>query len=139
MSYASQTDIDARYPGELDQAGPRDESGELDEAAINMACSYASDVVDRYLRAIGWTVPLVTYPKWITDITVDLALYQATPTVLASQAEFSDRKRRHELALSYLDDIVKGTVIPPIPSGTTANVIQIYISGNERQFGRGAL
>ena len=80
MAYATQADIEARYPGELAQAGPRDPAGNLDPAAIALACEEASAKADGYLRVspAGITVPLAPpAPVWLTDLVVDIALYQA--------------------------------------------------------------
>ena len=138
MSYATQEDIEARYPGELTQAGPRDANNQLDEDAIALACAWASTTVDRTLRALGWTVPLVTVPTWVTDLTVDLALYQATPTALASQADFSDRKARYLAALASLAAIRRGDEIPEPPAAPDANsaLTAVYFASTTRVFGR---
>lgn len=138
MTYATHADIDARYPGELAQAGPRDADNVLDEDAIALACAQASATVDRTLRAIGWTVPLVTVPDWVTDLTVDLALYLATPTALASQSDFSDRKARYQAALDALAAIRRGDERPALPAGTPA-VTPVYLTSNARLFGRDTL
>jgi phage gp36-like protein len=139
MAYALQADIEARYPGELAQAGPRGADGELDAAAIALACNWASATVDRYLRAIGWPVPLADdFPAWIVDLTVDLALYQATPTALASQADFSDRHVRYVAALTQLDAIARGEISPPTPADGGA-LLPVYVTSNSRVFGAGVL
>jgi phage gp36-like protein len=139
MAYALQADIEARYPGELAQAGPRESDGDLDTAAIALACAGASELVDRYLRALGWTTPLdPPVPAWVTDLTVDLALYRATPTAVASQADFSDRKARADLAMMQLTAMVGGRLQPPAPDdgGSPVNVM---VTANDRQFGIGTL
>ena len=138
MAYATQADIDARYPGELAQAGPRDATNALDAAAIALACAQASATVDRTLRAIGWTVPLSTVPDWVTDLTVDLALYLATPTALASQSDFSDRKTRYQAALATLAAIRRGDERPEPPAGN-APLTPVYLTSNARLFGRDVL
>lgn len=139
MSYAAQTDIEARYPGELAQAGPRDAGGALDAAAIALACAWASATVDRYLRALGWATPVAApAPAWLTDLTVDLALYQATPTALASQADFSDRKTRYQAALAQLEAIAQGDLLPP-PPAASGGPAAVWVAAADRQFGRGAL
>ena len=138
MPYATQAAIEARYPGELAQAGPRDASNQLDAAAIALACAWASATVDRTLRALGWAVPLATVPAWVTDLTVDLALYQATPTALASQADFSDRRARYQAALARLAALRRGDERPALPSGT-APVPTVYLTSNARVFGRDTL
>ena len=137
MSYATLPDIEDRYPGELTQAGPTVE-GALDDAAVDAALLTASNTVDLTLRAIGWTVPVVApVPRWIVDLTVDMALYLATPTAIASQADFADRRKRYDTSLSVLDDIASGKRLPPSLAGAT--VTGVFFSSQPRQFGRGAL
>lgn len=139
MAYVTQADIEARYPGELAQAGPRDADNVLDAAAIALACTGATAVVDRYLRAIGWSTPLAAVPAWVTDLAADLALYMATPTALASQADFSDRRDRYRAALEQLEAIVGGRVVPAPPDSVTTALTPIYTAGNDRRFGRDTL
>ena len=139
MAYALQADIEARYPGELAQAGPREADGDLDAAAIALACAGASELVDRYLRALGWTTPLdPPVPAWVTDLTVDLALYRATPPAVASQADFTDRKARANTAIMQLEAIAGGRLQPAAPDDGGATV-DVMVTANERQFGRGTL
>lgn len=138
MSYATQADIEARYPGELAQAGPRDSDNNLDVVAIGRALVAADTLIDPVLRAIGWPVPLTAPPAWVVELAVDLALYLATPTALASQADFSDRRKRFDSGMAQLDAIAKGEVLPPRPADQAA-VTTVYTSSKPRIFGRGTL
>ncbi|MCU0806549.1 MAG: DUF1320 domain-containing protein [Candidatus Contendobacter sp.] len=138
MPYATLDDIDARYPGELAQAGPT-VNGVLDEDAVALACDWASASIDRFLRAIGWTVPLTApVPAWVVDLAVDLALYHATPTALASQDDFKDRRARYVAALATLDAIANGEQLPAPPADMDS-VTTVYVTSNARLFGRGLL
>lgn len=138
MSYATLDDIEARYPGELAQAGPT-VNGVLDEDAVALACDWASASIDRYLRVIGWTVPLTApVPVWVVNVAVDLALYQATPTALASQDDFKDRRARYVAALATLEAIVNGDQLPA-PPADMAPLTPVYMTSNARLFGRDAL
>lgn len=136
MPYATQDDIEARYPGELTQAGPTVD-GALDDAAVELALAAASNTLDLTLRGIGWTVPVAApVPRWIVDLVLDMALYLATPSALASQPDFADRRKRYDTAQSTLSAISSGTLLPPPPStGATG----VYITSSARQFGRGVL
>lgn len=139
MTYALQADIEERYPGELAQAGPRDGAGDLDAVAIGRALSAADALIDRALRTIGWVVPLTDpAPDWVKELAVDLALYLATPTALASQSDFADRRKRFDSASAQLDAIAKGEVLPPRPVDQAA-VTTVYTSSKPRVFGRGTL
>lgn len=141
MSYATQSDIESRYPGELAQAGPT-VNGVLDEAAVALALLDASNKADGYLRAapyrfaVPWPDPA---PDWLADMVVDIALYEATPTALASQEDFKDRRKRYEDALARLGAIAAGRVNPDTaaPASTVAGVIAV--SSTPRLFGRGVL
>ncbi len=136
MSYATLTDIEDRYPGELTQAGPTVD-GALDDAAVEGALLAASNTVDLPLRAIGWTVPVVApVPRWIVDLVVDMALYLATPTALASQTDFADRRKRYDTAQNTLTAIAAGTLLPPPPASSGSGV---YVTSSARQFVRGVL
>jgi phage gp36-like protein len=144
MSYATQADIEARYPGELAQAGPRDASNVLDAAAIAEALDAASAMADRYLRAAGWPVPILVSPPpaWLKQLVVELGLYLATPTALASQEDFADRRRRYEAALAELEAIARGEILPPWPSQESSPngaINPVYATSNPRVFGRGTL
>lgn len=138
MTYATLADIETRYPGELAQAGPKDAAGALDADAVAVALAAADDPIDRALRAIGWTVPLtLPAPGWVTRLAVDIALYLATPTVLASQDDFADRRKRYDATLTTLADIAAGRLIPAPLVGET--VSGVFVTGSARQFGRGVL
>lgn len=142
MSYITQADIETRYPGELAQAGPRDGLGNLDAAAIALACAEASAKADGYLRAspAGFTVPLPPpAPVWLIDLVADIALYQATPTAIASQEDFKDRRKRYEDALATLAGIAGGKVLPQAPTASPAGVAIFYATSRPRLFGRGVL
>ena len=138
MAYATLDDIENRYPGELTQAGPVVD-GALDDFAVGAALTAASDTLDLTLRAIGWAVPVASpAPRWIVNLTVDMALYLATPTALASQTDFADRRKRYDAAQAILQDIASGTLLPP-PIGTDSATPFVFISSQPRQFGRGVL
>lgn len=114
MSYATADDIELRYPGELAQAGPRDAAGNLDDDAIAAALATADQLIDLHLGTAGRTVPLeAPYPAWVVDVAVDLALYLATPTALASQGDFADRYQRYQDAYRRLQAIAAGQLLPP--------------------------
>jgi phage gp36-like protein len=110
VTYATLANIEARYPGELAQAGPLVD-GELDEDAVTLALQSADAVIDQSLWQAGWTVPVGgSAPYWVRDLAVDLALYLATPTVLASQSAFADRRQRYLAARATLQQIAQGTL-----------------------------
>lgn len=136
MSYATLDDIEARYPGELAQAGPNVD-GALDEDAVAAALTAADQRIDGALRTAGLPAPAAPYPEWIRATAVDLALYFATPTVLASQTDFADRRHRYLDALSLLERIADGKWLPPTDAATA--VPTIYSGGKPRLFGRGTL
>lgn len=140
MAYATLADIEARYPGELAQAGPRDGTGALDEAAIARALDWSSESIDRYLRTIGWATPVAAdpLPDWLVLLTVDLALYQATPTALASQTDFADRRRRYADAVATLEAIASGEVVLE-PLATGAAPAEVLVAAADRLFTRGVL
>lgn len=142
VSYATQAEIDARYPGELEKAGFRTPDGVLDPVAIGFALEAASAMLDRSLGMVGWTVPLAVNPApaWVRALVIDIALYLATPTVLASLSEFADRHRRYKSACDQLAAIADGNIYcPPLADGVVANLPTIHPRAAPRCFGRGAL
>lgn len=117
MTYATLDDLETRYPGELAQAGPT-VAGTLDEDAVAQALAAADETIHLTLRTIGWSVPLAApVPAWVIALAVDIALYLATPTVLASQEEFKDRRKRYDTALDALADIAARRLLPQPPAG----------------------
>lgn len=142
MSYATQLDIESRYPGALKITGPVS-AGVLDEAAIALALLDASTLADGYLRSapyrftVPWPDPA---PEWLVALVVDIGLYRATTTVGASLDVFKDRRQRYEDALALLESIAAGKYNPnPVTTttGTVAGVVSV--SSRERLFGRGCL
>lgn len=137
MAYATLGDIDARYPGELAQAGPRDVNNDFDLAAVDLALSWASATIDHTLRRLGWTTPVAAdpVPDWLRFLAVDLALYQATPTAIASQADFADRRARYVAALDLLAAMARGDVRPPPPpDAASASTASASAAAPDRQF-----
>lgn len=133
MSYATLADIERRYPGELAQAGPQTQ-GALDEEAVERALSAADDPINRTLRTLQWTVPVAApVPDWIVALAVDIALYLATPTALASQEDFKDRRKRYETALATLADLAAGRLLPATSLGESAPASPAF-SAPERVF-----
>ena len=143
MTYATQTDIESRYPGALRQTGPVS-AGVIDAAAVSLALLDASNTADGYLRRSPWAfvVPVPDpVPDWLIALVVDMGLYRATSTVHASLPVFEDRRKRYLDALKVLDAIADGTynpdgrvlrTAPPAP-------IPMSITHRPRLFGRGAL
>lgn len=138
MPYATLDDINARYPGWLALAGPV-ANGVLDEDAVDLALKSADYAIDSALRRIGWDVPVVTVPVpgWIVDLAVELAVYAATTTALASADVLNDRRKRYEDALRVLDDIAEGKRIAPALPGQASGGVEF--SSRERLFTRGVL
>lgn len=142
MAYALQGDIEARYPGELAQAGPREPDGDLDTAAIALALERASLLADGHLAIspFGYVVPVDPAPVWLQELVVDLALYLATPTVLAGQADFADRRQRYADALSRLAAIAAGRFLPGTSAEQgTLTAGDALVVAEDRLFGRGVL
>jgi phage gp36-like protein len=111
VPYATQADIDARYPGALEQAGPRDAAGDLDAVAVGHALAHAEGVVDSALLSSG-LVYHPPYPDWIVSAVVDIALYRCTPAALLPS--FDDRKTRAQAAEARLRRIGAGDELPPV-------------------------
>lgn len=140
MTYATQQDIEKRYPGALTQAGPTTD-GELDVAAVKAALQFADDLINQELGrrwpAGAYTPP---YPAWLVDLAADIALYRATPAVLIE--DFADRLTRCKAAAERLQRIGAGDIDPPtpppnIPAATGTSVVTV--SGPPRRFTRGKM
>ncbi len=132
MSYATQDDIDLRYPGAIEQAGPRDTAGNLDEEAIALALTYASEQVAAAAEQAGLTLSDPA-PDWVIGLVVDIALYRATPSAIASDAAFADRRKRYEDALARTRRIARGEELPPPDTGAVATVPTFYLDSQPRR------
>lgn len=138
MAYATQADIEARYPGWLALAGPINETTKaLDPAAVGLACAAADDPINRALLTIGWSVPVAApVPDWLLNLAVDIAAYFATSTAVASTELLDDRRKRYDDALRVLADIATGRVCPAPPSGSGDSVASgVFVTSQTRQFG----
>lgn len=142
MPYASQDDLEVRYPGWLALAGPRDAANRLDDDAIEVALAAADDPINRALHTLGRAVPLPPpIPPWVRNLAVDIAAYLATVTVLASEEAFADRRARYDDALKVLDDLASGRMTPPWGplAGGTGTGMGMIAGSAPRLFGRGVL
>lgn len=142
MTYATQADIEARYPGWLTLAGPINETTKvLDTVAMGLACAAADDPINRALLTIGWSVPVVApIPGWLLNLAVDMARYFATSTAVASEEMLKDVRKRYDDALNALDDIASGQIIPPpLVNGSGTASVGMIAGSNPRLFGRGVL
>ena len=109
--YFDQDDIDTRYPGALEQAGPRNADGDLDGDAIDAAIVWAESQANTYLGP-RYGVPLARpAPAWLKDRLVDMALYRLTPSVVLDT--FADRRTRSDAAIAFLQAIHDGKLDPP--------------------------
>lgn len=137
MTYATQADIEARYPGWLEY-GPKIKGTQaLDTVAVGLACAAADDPINRALLTIGWSVPVAApVPDWLLNLAVDIAAYFATSTAVASTELLDDRRKRYDDALRVLADIATGRVCPAPPSGSGDSVAsRVFVTSQPRQFG----
>ena len=138
MTYATQADIEARYPGWLALAGPINETTKaIDTVAVGLACAAADDPINRALLTIGWSVPVAApVPDWLLNLAVDIAAYFATSTAVASTELLDDRRKRYDDALRVLADIAAGRVCPSPPVGSGGAVASgVFVTSQPRQFG----
>jgi phage gp36-like protein len=110
MSYASQDDIEERYPGRLAVVAPKTADGDIDTTAVDLALQFADSRIDESLRLadLEYVAP---YPLWIVDDAVDVALYRVTDAALLPS--FEDIKTRADAALARLRRIATGDALPP--------------------------
>ena len=134
MSYATQDDIDARYPGALEQAGPRTADGDLDTDAVDLACAYADGLINQSFMQAGieYAVP---YPTWLIDWAVDIAMYRATPAPQAGDAAFLDRRKRYDDVVTRLRRIATGESPPPTAPVTGSGQTIVIQSRSRRGWG----
>lgn len=134
MPYATLDDIETRYPGWLTMAGPKTPANALDEDAVDLALAAADERINLTLNTIGWAVPLTVspIPSWVIVIAVDLAVYLATTTALASADVLEDCRKRYEDALKTLEDIASGRLLPAPPTGM--NSAGVAFTAPPRQF-----
>jgi phage gp36-like protein len=108
MSYCTQANIldridEATLISLTDEAG----AGEVDDDKVAAAIADADATVDAYCQG-RYTIPLSPVPPKITQISVDIALYN-----LYSQSDLDMpevRKDRHAEAIRFLEKVAAGTI-----------------------------
>jgi phage gp36-like protein len=113
MSYLTEDGYTARFGSEeLEQV-----LASAPDATLAQAIADAQSIVDGYLAAVPdrvFTVPLVTTPARIAEITADLTRYE----LHAKKATFEQRRRRDQ-AIAFLEGMVAGKLAIPelLPEG----------------------
>ena len=104
MAYATIEDLTARYGDRAVHAlADRDADGKLDTGVVDAALADASEEMDTYLVAGGYTLPLSTGPRAVlARLAVDIAVYR-----LSSKGALmtDDRRMRYEDAVKFLSKI----------------------------------
>lgn len=135
MPYLTRTDLERRYgPESVGQAAWRD--GIDPDAVINQAIASAAAVVDGYLRAGHYSLPLPVVPALVTEIATDIAWYrlQTGPAVDDLTAT------RHRDAMRHLTNIQSGHLLLPVADqtapATTTETDVLFDPGSPRIFSR---
>lgn len=103
MPYAMQADIANLYGQDALVVADHDRDGVPDAVPIATALDYATAEIDSYLR-VCYTLPLPEVPLMLTQICVDIAVYQ-----LASRELMTDQiEKRYERAIARLRDLSSG-------------------------------
>lgn len=138
MTYCTQANILDRIDAATlitltDEAGV----GEVDAGKVAAAIADADATVDAYCQG-GYTVPLSPVPAKITQISVDIALYN-----LYSQSDLEMpevRKDRNREAIRFLEKVAARTISlgagTPVPADTSNSA---SVDSNSRTFTRDKL
>jgi phage gp36-like protein len=120
MSYASASDLAAKYPA-TDLAQLTDPAGQtVDTARLDTALADASDRIDGYLEG-RYTLPLAKVPRALKHLCCDMAMYELQ--VLRPLKDIEDARKRNEDAIRFLERVQEGkatfglanddTTVPP--------------------------
>ncbi|MFA6290227.1 MAG: DUF1320 domain-containing protein [Victivallales bacterium] len=106
----------------------------VDETLVNAAITAADATIDTYCQKY-WPVPLSPVPAKITELSVDIAVYNLYSRCDLALPEI--RKERHEAAIRFLEKVAAGSidlgVSTPSPADTNNSV---EFESNTRQFNR---
>ena len=135
MSYCTQANIldridEATLITLTDEAG----AGEVDDAKVTAAIADADATINAYCQS-NYTLPLSPVPPKITQISVDIALYN-----LYSQSDLEMpeiRKDRNKEAIRFLEKVAAGGIslgsTTPAPADTSNSAT---VASNARIFTR---
>lgn len=138
MAYCTQANIldridEATLVTLTDEAG----EGEVDGAKVAAAIADADATIDAYCQS-SYTIPLSPVPPKITQVGVDIALYN-----LYSQSDLEMpevRKDRHREAIRFLEKVAAGAIslgaAAPTPVDTSNAAT---VDSNSRIFSRGRM
>lgn len=135
MTYASQTDMAARYGMQnlvelTDRADPS--TGELNTVVLASALADADALIDAYAGR-RYAVPLSPVPAVVIDHACAIAYYKL------HRDRYPDEVRKaYDDALSFLGEVTRGNVILPVPGVQQASSApaDARVSHPDRTFSR---
>lgn len=125
---------------ELDTVLPADIRNRATAAQRTQVIASASSEVDGYLRAAGYTLPLVHWDAALREHTAAIATYRlavATGLLKADSLKDSTIYANYQAALAYLQRIVDGTITPGIqgsPPSATASTAPAMVTNPRRRW-----
>ncbi len=118
MNYCAAEDLTERLSNdELIQLTDDADTGVANQDLVARAISAAQDVIDGYLQG-RYTVPLVSVPGLIKNITADLAAYKLFHRRNQMQVN-EGRELMYKTAISQLKQIQEGIILLNITTGET--------------------
>ncbi|MDH4122378.1 MAG: DUF1320 domain-containing protein [Deltaproteobacteria bacterium] len=133
MPYATQSDIVTAYGNDaLLLVADRNGDGLVDGPVVDKALADASALMDSYLAA-RYPVPLVVVPPVLTQVAVDIALYELSggPGMLTEE-----RANRHKERIKWLKDLADGRATLGIETGQPTTSGQAVLTAQPRRWGR---
>jgi phage gp36-like protein len=138
MAYCTQENILARIDeANLIQLTDEAGNGEIDDSKVTAAIADADATVDAYCQG-RYTLPLSPVPPKITQVSVDIAVYNLYSHSDLAMPEI--RQERNKDAIRFLEKVAAGTIslgaATPAPANTDNTVNVDY---NDRIFTRGKM
>jgi len=132
--YATLADLVARFGEEqLVQLTDRNGSGLIDETVIAQAIADASALIDGYLAAGLYTVPMSPVPDILVGYACDLARYNLFPD--ANLDDVNTVRIRQRDAMRFLEQVGQGK-LSPWPRSGPARANGVQFSASQSVFSR---
>ncbi len=130
--YATRSDITEKYGADALYPAA-DADGTIDDAKISKALKAASSVIDSYI-GIRHRLPLPQASKRLTDICIDIAVYEMSP---GADTLTDEIKSRNKAAIAWLKDVSAGraSLGLPTPAGKTS-ARPVVTTGSTKLFSR---
>jgi len=106
VTYCTQPDLQTRFgEEELIQLTDRENNNSVIAAVVDQAIADAASIIEGYVLAAGYTLPLLNVPDILRSYACDIARYR-----LYDDHAHEQVVKRYEDAITYLKSLAKGDV-----------------------------